>query len=155
MPGELRRRRLLEEERGGWEKEEAEAGAQVLHAEAEAGAQVLHAEAEVAEEEAEGTAAVEQGGGEKAAEKEGRPGVTRVALTSAGLTYAERIALGVDPDLALQQLPVSLTTHRMQFFPADYFNSSQLKLVPCRTRPRRSRTLTPSRLPPNHQALPV
>jgi len=51
-------------------------------------------------------------------------------LTSAGLSYMERITLGVDPDLVLQQLPVPLTTHRMQFFPADYFNSSQLKYCP-------------------------
>ena len=149
MPGGLRRRRLLEEEDGG---EEEEAGAEALDAEAEAAeeeaegaaaaveqageekaaeeeeeAAVMAAEAE---EEAEGeiAAAAAQRGEEKAEEEEeGRAGVTGVALTSAGLSYMERITLGVDPDLVLQQLPVPLTTHRMQFFPADYFNSSQLK----------------------------
>ena len=148
MPGGLRRRRLLEEEDGG---EEGEAGAEALDAEAEAAeeeaegaaaaveqageekaaeeekeASVMAAEAE---EEAEGeiAAAAAQRGEEKAEEEEGRAGVTGVALTSAGLSYMERITLGVDPDLVLQQLPVPLTTHRMQFFPADYFNSSQLK----------------------------
>jgi hypothetical protein len=45
--------------------------------------------------------------------------------------------VGVDPDLVLQQLPVPLTTHRMQFFPADYFNSSQLK---CESRAARALT---------------
>jgi hypothetical protein len=117
VPGESRRRRLLEEdEGGGWQGEVGEAGAEVLDA-----------EAEVAEKETAGAVAVEQGGEEKAAEEEERAGMTRVALTSAGLSYVEQIALGVDPDLVLQQLPVPLTTHRMQFFPADYFNSSQLK----------------------------
>jgi len=150
VPGGLRRRRLLEEE-DGWEGDDGEAGAEALDAEAEAAeeeaegaaaaveqageekaaeeekeAAVMAAEAE---EEAEGeiAAAAAQRGEEKAEEEEGRAGVTGVALTSAGLSYMERITLGVDPDLVLQQLPVPLTTHRMQFFPADYFNSSQLK----------------------------
>ena len=49
---------------------------------------------------------------------------------SEGTSYVERIAMGVDPDMALQQLPAPLTTHRMQFFPADFADLSQLKCAP-------------------------